>query len=76
MLFMYLIPFRALKCHALSVTVTHFGLLSRTPATHCISHAEKLFIIYFNMPQRPNDIWSRRSHYGTGRNQARLPWSS
>jgi len=37
---------RALKCHALSVTVTHFGLLSRSPATHCISHAEKLFVIY------------------------------
>lgn len=33
--------FRALKCHALSVTVTLLGLLSHTPATHCISHAEK-----------------------------------
>ena len=35
---------RALKCHALSVTVTHFGLLSRSPATHCISHA-----LYFSL---------------------------
>ena len=32
---------RALESHALSVTVTLFGLLPRTPATHCISHAEK-----------------------------------
>ena len=32
---------RALQCPALSVTVTHFGLLSRTAATHCISHAER-----------------------------------
>jgi len=32
---------RALKCHALSVRLTHFGLKSRTPATHHISHAEK-----------------------------------
>ncbi len=30
------------KCHALSVTVTLYGLLSRTPATHCISRAEKI----------------------------------
>jgi len=28
------------------MTVTHFGLLSRTPATHCISQVEKLFIIH------------------------------
>jgi len=32
---------RALKCHALSVRLTHFGLTSRTHATHRISHAEK-----------------------------------
>ena len=32
---------RALKCHALSVTVTRFGLLSRSPATHRISYVEK-----------------------------------
>jgi len=32
---------RALKCHALSVRLMHFGLNSRTPTTHRISHAEK-----------------------------------
>jgi len=32
---------RALKSHALSVRLTHFGLISRTPATHRIPHAEK-----------------------------------
>ena len=32
---------RALKSHALSGTVTLLALLSRTSATHCISHAEK-----------------------------------
>ena len=32
---------KAHKSHALSVTVMLFGLLSRTPTTHCISHAEK-----------------------------------
>ena len=35
---------RAPKCHALNVTVTHFGLLSRPPAKHCISHAEKKYL--------------------------------
>ena len=31
--------FRALKCHTLSVTVTHFGLLLRSPATHSLIQA-------------------------------------
>lgn len=59
--------FRALKCHALSVTVTLLGLLSHTPATHCISHAEKkqkYIYIYISLVCR--------SRYGTGRNRARL----
>ena len=50
-LFFYTLWRRALKCHALSVTVTHFGLLS---CSHCISYAEKLFIIYWICRSAPN----------------------
>ena len=37
------------------MTVTHFGLLSRTATTHCISHAERNKTI-FNMLQRPKSL--------------------
>src|SRR4029434_3245999 len=57
-----LVYVRALKCHALSVTVTHFGLQSRTPATHRISHAEKNSRL-FNVPQRANMTWPRCPHH-------------
>ena len=47
---------RALKCHALIVTVTHLGLLSRcTPAT------QKNDTI-FNVLQRPKSLWFCYKH--------------
>ena len=49
---------RALKSYALSVTVTRFGLLSRNPATHCISHAEKDY--YINFFGAPLSLWKRQ----------------
>jgi len=51
------------------MTVTRFSLLSHTPVTHCISHAEKLLIIYLIYAISLAAPLSRE-------NQARLAWSS
>src|SRR4029434_8612656 len=63
---------RPLNCHSLSVTVTHFGLQSRTPATHRISHAEKNLYASEWADARKHDLAALPSPW---RNQARLPES-
>jgi len=52
---------RDLKTHALSVRLTHFGLKSRTPATHRISH---VFLTYSSTVRAARQHEPRCPHGG------------